>query len=81
MSKYIDIATEANRTAKQLLKLIPEAERRHASCLIARLVNCGLQCNAKSNKRLKLLEQTVKGLPVKIKIQERQSERLITKPI
>ena len=73
MPKYLEIAGEANETARDLLDLVPEPLRVLAATKIARLINYGLRMAPRpvqSTVRLRAVERSVEGLPVRISMKE-----------
>ena len=83
MPKYLEVAAEANKTAKQLYELIEKAlgdkpneeVLGEAACLMARLVNYGLRCCPRppqSTVRLNAVKESVKGLPVYVDMETKE---------
>lgn len=74
MARYLEVAAEANKTATNLLALVPEAHRADAAAMIAHLVNYGLRCAPRavqSTVRLRAVQTATRGLPVKVDMQKR----------
>lgn len=74
MPRYLDVAAEANLTAKALIELVPEDRRDVAAQSIARLVNYGLRCAPRavqSTVRLNAVKRAVQGLPVKVEMRQK----------
>lgn len=89
MAKYLKVAAEANQVAQELIQMVPEQDRPRAAEKIARLVNFGIRISPRpvqSTVRINGVSASVKGLPVRCKLEERQSDRgtykvLVTTPI
>lgn len=90
MSRYLQVAEEANKTAKELLDLIPKECQPNAACMIAQLVNYGIRCSPRpvqSTVRQRAVTTAVKGLPVRVTMVKRVTESgdiynaLLTDPV
>lgn len=97
MTRYMQIAGEANKTAKALFDLVKEPEKvgeeyeGQVAIHIARLVNYGLRCAPRAVQgtvRLNAVKEAVKGLPVKVHMEKKEDEQtgksynyLVTEPI
>ncbi len=90
MSRYMETAAEANKVAQNLLAMVPEDSRPQAAELVARLVNLGVRISPRGVQhtvRYNAVREAVKGLPVKVTMEERKDERtgrtfhvLVTQP-
>ncbi len=91
MPKYMDTAATANGVAKRLLELVSEENQPLVADLIAQLVNLGVRCSplgVQHTVRLNAVREAVRGLPVKVTMEERVNDRterryyaLITRPV
>jgi len=90
MARYLEVATEANGTARELLSLIAPENKPAAACLIARMMNWGLRCAPRavqSTVRINAVKAAVRGLPVRCRLEERQGDyggtykALVTEPV
>ncbi len=88
MARYLEVAAEANETAKRLLELVTGPLKQvwgedttapaEVAEMIARLVNFGIRCSPRGVQhtvRLRAVERAVLGLPVKVSMQEKKDER------
>lgn len=90
MARYLETAAEANKVAESLLSLVPDATKPQAAELIARLYNLGIRTAPRavqSTVRFNAVQRAVRGLPVKVRMEQRTDERtkrtynaLITEP-
>lgn len=91
MSKYLEVAAEANKVAQDLLMMVPNEDKPKAAELIARLVNLGIRCSPRGVQhtvRLNAVKRAVRDLPVRVSMEERKDERtgrtynvLVTQPV
>lgn len=91
MARYLEVASEANKLAKQLLELVPESERPKAAEMIARLLNFGVRCSPRGVQhtvRLNAVVRAVQGLPVHVSMRKVTDEKtgktynaLVTRPV
>ncbi len=82
MAKYMEIAAQANDTAKELMDLIKgplgSEEYGKAAEMIARLVNFGVRVSPRgvhSTIRYNAVKRAVEGLPVRVSMKEVKDER------
>lgn len=78
MARYLQTAAEANKVAQALLSLVSENDRPMAAEMIARLVNFGIRCAPRavqSTVRLNAVREAVKGMPVRVSMEQRRDER------
>lgn len=69
MARYLEVAADANKTARALMELIPQERQKDAAAMIAHLVNYGIRCAPRavhSTVRLRAVERAVYGLPVRV---------------
>ncbi len=91
MPRYMETAAEANKVARELLALLPDADKPKAAEMIARLVNLGIRCSPRGVQhtvRLNAVQRAVRGLPVAVTMKEVKDEKtgrtynaLVTRPI
>lgn len=91
MPKYMDTAAQANSIAHEIISRVPAEEAPIMAELLARLVNLGVRISPRGvhhTIRLNAVKAAMKGLPVRVSMQERTDERtkrtynaLITEPI
>lgn len=85
MPRYLEVAAEANKVAKELMQVIGNCDRGPLSQedygriaeLIARLVNYGIRCSPRAvmgTVRLNAVKRAVQDLPVKVWMEERKDE-------
>lgn len=88
MPKYIEVAKEANAVAQSLMKYVstPLEElgddlatyEAKVAEMIARLINLGIRCSPRGVQhtvRLNAVREAVRGLPVRVSMEERKDER------
>lgn len=78
MSRYLEVAGQANDLAVKLLALVPEAAKPQAAEMIARLVNFGVRCSPRGVQhtvRFRAVERAVRGLPVSVRMVEHTDEK------
>ena len=89
MPNYMNVAADANETAKNLMDLVPDANKPAAAELIARLVNFGIRCSPRGVQhtvRFNAVRRAVQGLPVHVGMAQRTNDRgysynaLVTRP-
>ncbi len=74
MPRYLEVAAEANQTAKALIEMVPPERREVAAQAIARLVNYGIRCAPRavhSTVRLNAVRRSVEGLPVRVEMKKK----------
>ncbi len=74
MARYMQTAGEANKVAKELMKLIDQESHQVAASMIAQLVNLGIRCSPRGVQhtvRLNAVTEAVKGLPIRVQMEER----------
>lgn len=95
MARYLEVAKEANDVAKALMDTIRgplgEPEYAYVANLLARLVNLSVRCaprGVQHTVRLNIVREAVRGLPVKVWMEEKTDERtgrsyhvLVTQPV
>lgn len=77
MPRYMEVAGEANETARKLLDMLPD-NKPQAAELIARLVNFGIRCSPRGVQhtvRLNAVRAACHDLPVHVSMQERRDEK------
>lgn len=77
MARYLQVAAEANKTAIELVDMVPDEIKTQVAVLAGHLVNYGIRCNprpAQSTVRLNAVREAMKGLPVSVSMETRVDE-------
>lgn len=78
MPRYLDVAAQANETAKRLMRMTDEKDWPAVAEMIARLVNYGIRCNprpAQSTVRLNAVKRAVQDMPVRVEMVTKEGDR------
>lgn len=74
MSKYLEVAAQANGVAKEVVALVAEQDKPKVAELLAKLVNLGIRCSPRGVQhtvRLNAVRVAMTDLPVRVSMEER----------